>query len=248
MSVANLLKSEIPTYTTILPISKKEIKYRPYVVREEKVLLLALQEGTENAIFNGIKTLIQSCVEGIEDAGELSIADLEYTFLHLRSKSVGEKFNPTTKCIHTDKNVQLQINIEDIKLSNEVPDNRIEIEKNVGITMNMPSVNILNKTNMEAINDLDKNIEEFFELLGYCIEEIWSGDEIFIAKDLPQKEIIEFIESMTVVQFDKVLEFFKTIPKLQCKTTYKVPYGKEKQEGQPDEEEVVLEGFYDFFV
>jgi len=247
MSVANLLKSEIPTYTTTLPITKKEIKYRPYVVREEKVLLVALQEGTESAIFNGIKTLVESCVEGLEDAGEMPMPDLEYTFLHLRSKSVGEKFNPTTKCLHTDKNVSLNISMEDIKLSDEVPDSKITIEKDIGITMKMPSVNILNKTNMKSVGDIDSNVEEFFELLAYCIEEIWNGDEIFITKDLPHKEVVEFIESMTVEQFDKVLEFFKSIPKLQCKTSYKIPYDKEREEGQPEEEEIVLEGFYDFF-
>ena len=241
MKVASLLQSEIPEYTTVLPITGREVCFRPYLVREEKVLLLALQEGTERAILTGIKTLIQSCTKDVDDAGDLVMGDLEHLFLHLRGKSVGES---------TEKQIATKININDIKLSGDAPSPKIKLDENVGITMTLPTINILQKTKVKKIADLEKDIDGFFSLIAYCITEIWTKEEVFPAKEISKNEIQEFIEAMTVEQFDKVLEFFKNAPKLQYKLKYKIPYSPEElEEKNPQilENTINLEGLSDFF-
>jgi len=250
MKVASLLQSEIPEYTTVLPITGKEVCFRPYLVKEEKVLLLALQEGTERAILTGIKTLIQSCTKDVDDAGDLVMGDLEHLFLHLRGKSVGEVMEPHIICPFTEKQIATKIDINDIKLSGDAPSPKIKLDENVGITMTLPTINILQKTKVKKIADLEKDIDGFFSLIAYCITEIWTKEEVFPAKEISKNEIQEFIEAMTVEQFDKVLAFFKNAPKLQYKLKYKIPYSPEElEEKNPQilENTINLEGLSDFF-
>ena len=124
MSVASLLKSEIPQYNLTLPFSEKDIKFRPYLVKEEKILLLAMEQGSEKAMLNAIKNLIESCVQDIKDAGDLFIGDLEYLFLHLRARSVGETVEPIVVCPISDKPVPIKIDLTTIKLNKKKPNNK----------------------------------------------------------------------------------------------------------------------------
>ncbi|HCT53022.1 MAG TPA: hypothetical protein DF712_11240, partial [Balneola sp.] len=223
MAVATLLKSEVPNYNVTLPVSGKDLSFRPYKVKEEKVLLLALQEGTENAILNGIKRLIESCVDGIEDAGELVMADLEFLFLNLRAKSAGQQMEPNMTCPITEKHIPVKIDIAKLELSNEAPENKIQLTENVGLSLTLPTLNIINKTSESNVLDFENDIEQFFNLISLCIVEIWSENEVFKAQEISSEDRNLFIESMTVEQFDKVLDFFKEAPKLQYKLKYKVP-------------------------
>jgi len=249
MQVASLLKSEIPQYTTVLPISGQEVTYRPYLVKEEKVLLMALQEGTEKSILMGIKKLVESCVNEVTDAGDLVMGDLEHMFLNLRGKSVGEIMEPFIICPITQQQVSAKIDVKDIKLSGDKPNCKIKLDDNVGITLTLPTINILSKTKVKKISELEKNITEFFDLIAYCITEIWTKEEVFPAKEISKKEIQEFLESMTVEQFDKVLSFFKQTPKLSYTLKYKIPYTPEQLEENPEklENKITLEGLGDFF-
>ena len=247
MAVATLLKSEVPNYNVTLPVSGKDLSFRPYKVKEEKVLLLALQEGTENAILNGIKRLIESCVDGIEDAGELVMADLEFLFLNLRAKSAGQQMEPNMTCPITEKHIPVKIDIAKLELSNEAPENKIQLTENVGQSLTLPTLNIINKTSESNVLDFENDIEQFFNLISLCIVEIWSENEVFKAQEISSEDRNLFIESMTVEQFDKVLDFFKEAPKLQYKLKYKVPYDPTDGEQEVQENEIILEGINDFF-
>tara|TARA_Y100001938_G_scaffold149024_1_gene234514 strand:+ start:609 stop:1355 length:747 start_codon:yes stop_codon:yes gene_type:complete len=247
MAVATLLKSEVPNYNVTLPVSGKDLSFRPYKVKEEKVLLLALQEGTENAILNGIKRLIESCVDGIEDAGELVMADLEFLFLNLRAKSAGQQMEPNMTCPITEKHIPVKIDIAKLELSNEAPENKIQLTENVGLSLTLPTLNIINKTSESNVLDFENDIEQFFNLISLCIVEIWSENEVFKAQEISSEDRNLFIESMTVEQFDKVLDFFKEAPKLQYKLKYKVPYDPTDGEQEVQENEIILEGINDFF-
>lgn len=247
MAVASLLKSEVPNYKLSLPISGKDISFRPYRVKEEKVLLLAMQEGTEKTVLNGITRLIESCVEGIEDPGDLVMGDLEYLFLNLRAKSAGQHMEPNMVCPITGKKIPVRIDIAKLELSNKIPDNKIKLSEKVGLTLTLPTINIINKTAMDSLADFENDIEQFFELISLCIVEIWSEDEVFQGSEISKEDLQDFIDAMSVDQFENVLEFFKEAPKLQYKLKYKVPYDPTDEEQEVQENEIILEGLSDFF-
>lgn len=243
MSISTLLKSEIPQYSLTLPISGEKINYRPYLVKEEKILLLAMEQKREHDILMGIKNLIEACCDNL-DAGNIPIVDLEYVFLNLRAKSVGETVEPVIVCPITGKNVNLKFDLTEIQPVNINKNLKISITDTVGVTLKYPTLNILmNKEKKENSTEM----EELFDLILLCIDEIWTQDEIHKTSDVAKEEITEFIDSMTVDQFDNILEFFKNLPKLRKEITYKVPL----QEGDGDSEQlehtVVMEGLMDFF-
>ena len=165
-------------------------------------------------------------------------------FLNLRAKSVGETVEPVIVCPITGKNVNLKFDLTEIQPVNINKNLKISITDTVGVTLKYPTLNILmNKEKKENSTEM----EELFDLILLCIDEIWTQDEIHKTSDVAKEEITEFIDSMTVDQFDNILEFFKNLPKLRKEITYKVPL----QEGDGDSEQlehtVVMEGLMDFF-
>lgn len=235
-SLSTLLKSSVPKYTIKQPSTKKPIDFRPFLVKEEKVLLQAQETGGgETSMLLAIKGVIESCFENISNAGTLPIFDIEYMFINLRAKSVGEVVNPTIICPYTEEEIPIVINLGDIKVNTHPKHtNKIDLTKNVLLEMTYPSINILAERDIDYDDPLS-----FYDLIVDCIETIETEEETINAQELSRNDVQDFVDNMTKDQFDKVLEFFLTAPKLEHTVEYKTSDGETR--------EVVLSGLADFF-
>lgn len=236
--LAELLKSETPTYTLQLPLSDRKISYRPFRVKEEKILLLALEEGTEESILLGTKNLVESCCDDIDDAGKIPMTDLEYLFLHIRAKSIGEDLTPTITCPETDEEIKIKIPLKDIKIKkNKDQTMKLVITDEVGITMTYPTIDIMMENNI--IDTEYMSVEENMDLIVSCIDDVWTGDEIFKKCDVSKDDIMGFVESMSTENFKHITNFFKSIPKIEHQIKYKTKDGTERT--------MLLRGLESFF-
>tara|TARA_R110000824_G_scaffold336989_1_gene523482 strand:+ start:102 stop:818 length:717 start_codon:yes stop_codon:yes gene_type:complete len=237
MNISNLLPIT-PKYELTIPSTKEIIKFRPFLVKEEKILLLAQQSNNNATILTAIKTIIEDCTDGIQNAGELPLFDVEYIFLQLRAKSIGELIEPSIICPETDEKIDVQININDMQvLHNKTHTKNIKIDNNVIIGMKYPSLNILQEKN-HPIDSLDPI--SFYDLLVSCIENIQTPDEnISVADNISDEEISQFVDNLTKSQFETLLDFFITSPRLEHTVQYTTSDGQER--------EVVLSGLSDFF-
>jgi len=235
-TLSSILKSNVPRYTIKQPSTKKNIEFRPFLVKEEKVLLQAQEtSGDETSILIAIKGVLESCFDSISDAGNLPIFDIEYMFINLRAKSVGEMVNPSIVCPYTGEEVNISVNLAAIEVKRQKNHtNKINLDENVLVTMSYPSINILADRKIDYEDPLS-----FYDLIIDCIEEIETKEETIRTSELSRNEIQDFVDNMTKSQFDKVLDFFLTSPKLEHIVEYKTS----------DEEtrKVVLSGLSDFF-
>mgnify|MGYP003110143387 CR=1 FL=1 len=235
--LSNLLLSDIPKYEVILPSSGDRKSFRPFLVKEEKILLLAQQSGEDSSMIRAIKNIIESCVDGVEDAGSLPLFDVEYIFLQIRAKSVGEGIEPTIVCPVTEENIQVKILIPDIEIiKDKNHTNEIKISKEIILKMRYPSLNDLDNRD-GVINYEDPS--SFYDLISDCIVSIQTTSGIVDASTLPREEILEFVDNMTKTQFEKLLDFFLTAPKIEHKVLYTASDDVER--------EVLLSGLSDFF-
>ena len=242
-TISQLLKSEAPTYELKLPLSNKTVKYTPFRVKEEKILLMALEDGTESAMLNAIKNLVDACTETDLIIGDIPIFELEYLFINIRAKSVGEIAEPTINCQHTGKITTGKINLTEVKppTTKTIIDNKIKIRNSVGVSMKPPSINSLLEN---KIKDLENTTpEETINLVCSCIDEIWTEDEVFKVNELPKEEIVNFVESMSPTEFEKLTNYFQSIPAL----THTIKYSVLNEENKREEYELVLNGMNDFF-
>lgn len=212
-----------PTYELIVPSTKKKVKYRSFLVKEEKTLLIAQQSEDQNVMVNTIKALISSCTFGKLDVEELAMFDIEYIFCQLRAKSVGEISEIVFSCLEcNDPKAKMRVSIDLTKLEVDFhPDHKkvIELFDDVGVTMKYPSLDMLNH-----IKDIkEESIEAVFNVIISCIDNIYSGDEIYPAKEQSKEELTNFLDNLTQEQFKKIQSFFETIPKLQKKIEFDCP-------------------------
>ena len=238
-----LPKIATPSYELELPSTGKTIQYRPFLVKEEKLLVIALESEDTKQITNAIKAVIRSCVltKGIK-VETLPTFDIEYLFLNIRGKSVGEDIDVKLTCPDDNETeVSVNVNLDDIQVDKpEGHSNRIKLDKNLMMELKYPSLNEFIKNNFDP-NDATKNpMEQSFELIGSCISKIYNEDEVWVAADCSKKEITEFLDSMNSSQFKEIENFFDTMPKLSH--TIKVTNPKTKVES-----DVVLEGLASFF-
>ena len=238
-----LPKIATPSYELELPSTGKTIQYRPFLVKEEKLLVIALESEDTKQITNAIKAVIRSCVltKGIK-VETLPTFDIEYLFLNIRGKSVGEDIDVKLTCPDDNETeVSVNVNLDDIQVEKpEGHSNRIKLDKNLMMELKYPSLNEFIKNNFDP-NDATKNpMEQSFELIGSCISKIYNEDEVWVASDCTKKEISDFLDSMNSTQFKEVEKFFETIPRLTH--TIKVVNPKTKVES-----DVVLEGLASFF-
>ena len=236
-----LPKIATPTYSMVLPSLEKEINYRPFLVKEEKLLVLALESEDTKQITQAIKAVLKSCVltKGIK-VESLPTFDIEYLFLNIRGKSVGEQLDVNIICPDDEKtSVKVQIDLDDIKIiKNENHTNKIKLDKNLMMELKYPSLDEFIKNNFDF---KDENaMEQSFKLIASCIDKIYTDEEVWVAGDCTRKEITEFLESMNSQQFKKIEEFFTSMPKLSHTIKVKNPNTKV-------ESEVVLEGLASFF-
>jgi hypothetical protein len=236
-----LPKISTPTYELEIPSSKKTIKYRPFLVKEEKVLIIAMESEDAKQIANAVKNVISACIltKGVK-VEELSTFDIEYLFLNIRGKSVGEDVEVLITC--PDDNVTqvpTLINLDDIQV--EVAENHsrdIKLDENLILRMKYPSMDEFVKSNFADSGEI--GVSETFDLIASCIEQVYSEEESWSASDCTKKELQEFIEQLSSKQFKEIEKFFDTMPKLSH--TIKVTNPKTGVES-----EVLLEGLSAFF-
>ena len=233
-----------PEFELELPSNGKKIKYRPFVVKEEKILLLALESKDNTQITNAIKQILKNCIStrGIK-VEELPTFDIEYIFLNVRGKSVGENIDLIVTCSDDgETQVPVTIFIDEIKViknPNHSPD--INLGNNLVLRMKYPSLDEFIKTNFNFNSTSDaNNIDKSFEIIASCIDVVFTKDDTWAAKDCTKKELFNFIDDMDTKQFKMIENFFQTMPVLSH--TFKVINPNTKVEN-----EVTLEGLTSFF-
>ena len=235
-----LPKIATPTYELVLPSTKKTIKYRPFLVKEEKLLVLAMESEDTKQITTAIKSVLKNCIQtrGVK-VETLPTFDIEFLFLNIRGKSVGEEVD--VNIIAPDDGVTeipVKIDIDQIKvLESPEHNNQIKLNDELMMEMKYPSLEQFIKNNFDFNQS---NFDQSFDLIASCVNKIYSEDEVWSADDVTKKEIIEFLESMNSIQFKDIEKFFETMPKLSH--TVKV-----RNQKTGVESEVVLEGLSSFF-
>jgi hypothetical protein len=230
-----------PTYELELPSNGKKISYRPFLVKEEKLLVLALESEDVKEISNAIKAVLKNCIltKGIK-VESLPTFDIEYLFLNIRGKSVGEEVE--VNIIAPDDGettIPVTIAIDDIKVTKSKDHtNKVKLDDSLMMELKYPSLDQFIKSNFDFGGDV--NIDQSFELIASCVDKIYNEEEVWAASDVTKKELVDFLEQMNSIQFKEVEKFFTTMPKLSHEITVKNP----KTEV---ESTVVLEGLSSFF-
>ena len=236
-----LPKIATPTYELELPSTGQSINYRPFLVKEEKLLVLALETEDTKQITTAIKNVLKNCVltKGIK-VDQLPTFDIEFLFLNIRGKSVGEEIEVNIVCPDDEETqVPVTIDLDDIKVQkNDEHTNQIKLDKDLMMELKYPSLEQFIKNNFD-FNDANA-MDQSFDLIATCIDKIYTADEVWAAADCTKKEIKEFLEQMNSVQFKEIETFFETMPKLSHKVKVTNPKTKVKSD-------VVLEGLASFF-
>ena len=236
-----LPKIATPSYELELPSTGESIQYRPFLVKEEKLLVIALESEDTKQITTAIKTVIKNCILTKNIKVEiLPTFDIEYLFLNIRGKSVGEELEVNIICPDDgETQVAVKINLDDIQVQkNENHTNKIKVDSTIMMEMKYPSLDQFIKSNFDFN---DKNaMDQSFELIGSCIDKIYTEEEVWSALDVSKKELTDFLESMNSSQFKEIEKFFETMPKLSHTIKVKNPVTE-------IESDVVLEGLASFF-
>lgn len=234
-----------PTYELILPSNKKQVKYRPFLVKEEKVLILAMESDDTTEINRAIKSVLKDCIltRGV-NVENLPSFDIEYLFLNIRAKSVGESVDLIVTCPDDNETqVEVSVNIDDIEVV--IPDDHsaeIKIDDNITVKMKYPSLKEFVENNFNFNNELNskQKIDKSFEVVASCIDQVFTKEEVWSSSDLTKKELIEWVQKMDGPQYRGLEKFFDTMPKLSHTLTVKNP-------NTGVENEIVLEGLSSFF-
>jgi hypothetical protein len=228
-----------PTYELEVPSTDEKIKYRPFLVKEEKILLLAMESGKPEDIIIAIKQIVVACTYEKLNVETMPMFDIEYIFLQIRAKSVGETSKLKVLCQDDMKTyADVEIDLNDIQVQvNEEHTNKIELTDSMGMFMTYPTIESFTKNGIDNINP-----NNMLDVISGCILQIYeeNGEKLYDPKDQTQKELIEFLENLNTTQFKDIQKFFDTMPKL--KHTIKVKNPKTKKTS-----EITLTGLNDFF-
>ena len=230
---------ETATYELTLPSADVKVKYRPFLVKEEKVLLQALEANDDVEIKNAIKSIVSTCTFGQLDASNLATFDLEYVFLQIRSKSVGEIANVRLKC-PDDKETYVTKEIDLSKIEVQVDDehsNELQINDKLKIVMKYPTIDTVDPN----LNVKGMKTKQLFGMIAGCIHSIYDGETQYNVKDYTREDLDKFLENLDRKAFDKINKFFETMPQLREEIEIENPKTKVKSK-------VVLKGAQDFFV
>jgi len=208
--MAGLPKLDSPTYELKVPSTGELVSYRPYLVKEEKILMMAMESNDTNQMMNAVKNVIRSCTSDAIDVNTLAMFDIEYIFTQLRAKSVGETSTIKVNCRKCESSNEVDANLENVRVDVPQSDTQtIALTDTVGVSLRYPSVDAMIKAQAdESKSDVDR----VFDLIIACVDSIYSGDEIFDAKEQSSKELSEFIESLSTQQFNMVRDFIESIP------------------------------------
>ena len=235
-----LPKISTPSYELTLPSNGKKIKYRPFLVREEKILIMALETEDPKQITDAVVQILDSCIltRGVK-IQKLATFDIEYLFLNIRSKSVGESITVNVTCPDDEKtSVEMSIDLETIKVKkNKSHQDTIKLDDNLSLKLKYPSMDQFIENNFEVSNE---TIGNTMKVITSCIDMIYNEEESWNASDSTQKELESFVDQLNTKQFKTIESFFDTMPKLSHKITVKNP-------NTGVESDVVLEGLAAFF-
>ena len=218
----SLPKLNVPVYETVLPSTEKVIKYRPFLVKEEKVLLTAMEDGKTETIMNAVKQVLKNCIQSPLDLDQLPTFDLEFLFLRLRAKSVGEEVTiglkpwgcPQNNGELCDKTTEVKVNLEEVKvIKDEKHTSKIMLDDNVGIKMRYPDISKID-------SDMGDNFETGMKMVKDSIDMIFTSEETHERDTISEKELEEFIDSLNTEQFGRIKEFYDTMPQLKYTAKY----------------------------
>ena len=225
-----------PTYELEVPSTKEKIVYRPFLVKEEKILLMAMEEEKDAQLNRALKQVVNNCTFEKVDVGKLPLFDLEYIFLRIRAKSVGEV--ATVSVLMEDDNetyVPVEIDLESIEVQfSEGHTNKISLTDDISIEMGYPTFEFMN------FKAEDTEVNQMFDIIGKSIERVYEGETVYERADFSKKDLKVFLESLTTEQFKKVQEFFESMPRLKHTLEIENPNTKKKNT-------VTLEGLQAFF-
>ena len=233
-----LPKIATPEFETVIPSTKETITFRPFLVKEEKILYMALEGGETNEIYGSVKKILENCILSDCDIKKLSAFDVEYLFLQLRGKSVGEVISLKLKhqqedsaCEHAE---EIEIDIDNVKMKEDPKHNKIvQLDENLGIQFRYPSM-----ADVVKIGNEKSNMKATFNMIATCVDTVFDADNVY--DDFTKEEITEFIENLSKGQFEKASVFFQTMPKLQHDLEWTCSECGKK-------EKVKLEGLQSFF-
>lgn len=238
-----LPKIDVVQYSLELPLSKKKIKFRPFLVKEEKILLMAMESDDDSSMLDAIKQVVNNCCEGDFDVETIPTTDLDYIFLNLRARSVGEVVDLEYKCSnevsegHKCGNiVKFSVNLLEINAEGTKPDNRIQLTDTIGVVMKYPSLKAY-----EVSEEIGNNVDKIMTVILNSIDCVYDEDNVYPAKDSTKEELQEFIESLNKEQFSKIEQFFENIPSVQ--TTLKFHCNK-----CGHKQDILVKGAQSFFV
>ena len=218
----SLPKLNVPVYETVLPSTEKVIKYRPFLVKEEKVLLTAMEDGKTETIMNAVKQVLKNCIQSKIDLDKLPTFDLEFLFLRLRAKSVGEEVTiglkpwgcPQNNGELCNKTTEVKVNLEEVKvIKDEKHTSKIMLDDNVGIKMRYPDISKID-------SDMGDNFETGMKMVKDSIDMIFTSEETHERDTISETELNDFIDSLNTEQFGKIREFFDTMPQLKHTAKY----------------------------
>jgi len=229
----------LPTYELEIPSNGKKIKYRPFVVKEEKLLLLALETNDEKQIEEAVKTTLKGCIQTRVKIENLAIFDLEYIFLQIRAVSVGEIVEMKVTCKDDDTTkVQYNLNLSEVNvIKPEGHSNKIMLSDDMGVIMKYPQ---WNDFIIGSVMGQSPSAEGIIEIIADCVDQIFDGEKVYDSSTTSKKEFVQFVENLTNAQFEKIQEFFQSCPRLEHKFTVINP-----NTGEPSE--FVLTGLSNFF-
>ena len=235
LPVANTAKYEL-----MLPSQQKTIKFRPFLVKEEKVLLMAMESGESKEMLSAIKEIVKSCTFGEMQAEDYPMFDIEYVFLQIRSKSVGEKTKLKILCPDDGKTyADTEIDLSKIEVyvdDDHSPNIMIDEDRKLGVVMRYPALKDVDADTLQG----DINIQKTYKMITSCIEQIYEGEKVYLRKDTSDKELQEFVDNLSADQMQKLSKFYNTMPRLEHKVTVKNPKTEVESDG-------TLKGLASFF-
>ena len=234
-----LPKLTTPIYELVVPSTDEKIKYRPFLVREEKILLIAMESGASEDIVQAVKSIVEECTFNKLNLGDMPMFDVEYLFLNIRAKSVGEISNLRLLCPDDSETfAEVEVNLSEVIVQVEKEHtNKIELTDEMGIYMKYPTIDSFVKTGITEVTATN-----MLDVITTCVAQIYDkkGEEVFDAKDQTKEELIEFIEQLNTKQFAELQKFFDTMPKLKHVVKIENPKTKVKSD-------ILLQGLGDFF-
>jgi len=227
----------VPYYEATLPCTNQKVRYRPFLVKEEKVLLVAAEDGSNSTVSKALIDVVNSCVKDL-DASELPVSDLEYLFLQIRIKAVGEVVEANLPCQHCKETTKISLDLTKVKVNKEESvDHNVMLTDEVGVKLRYPNMNIVSAN---ASDDGEIDSSQSFDVVADCVECIFDKDKVYSSEDHNREEVLEFLDSLSQQQFQKITDFFSTIPTMTYDIKYKCPHCTKQNKS-------TLEGIQDFF-